>query len=96
MIGLANGGGDTVNCIKQAAEFGIMKGGQKVAGLSSSSRTCTAWACEPAQGVLLTEPYYWNLNAATREFGLRYRRAAERRGAELGAGRAIRRGDCIT
>ena len=71
-IGLANGGGDTVNCIKQAAEFGIMKGGQKVAGLIFLIQDVHGVGLQAAQGVLLTEPYYWNLNAATREFGLRY------------------------
>jgi branched-chain amino acid transport system substrate-binding protein len=72
VIGLANGGGDTVNCIKQAAEFGIMKGGQNVAGLIVLIQDVHGVGLEAAQGVLLTEPYYWNLNAATREFGLRY------------------------
>ena len=72
VIGLANGGGDTVNCIKQAAEFGIMKGGQSVAGLIVLIQDVHGVGLEAAQGVLLTEPYYWNLNAATREFGLRY------------------------
>jgi branched-chain amino acid transport system substrate-binding protein len=72
VIGLANGGGDTVNCIKQAAEFGIMKGGQKVAGLIFLIQDVHGVGLEAAQGVLLTEPYYWNLNAGTREFGLRY------------------------
>ena len=72
VIGLANGGNDTVNCIKQAAEFGIMKGGQQVAGLILLIQDIHGVGLEAAQGVLLTEPYYWNLNAATREFGLRY------------------------
>src|SRR3954447_21358902 len=71
-IGLANGGGDTVNCIKQAAEFGIMKGGQKVAGLIFLIQDVHGVGLQAAHGVLLTEPYYWNLNTATREFGLRY------------------------
>jgi branched-chain amino acid transport system substrate-binding protein len=72
VVGLANGGGDTVNCIKQAAEFGIMKGGQKVAGLIFLIQDVHGVGLAAAQGVLLTEPYYWNLNAGTREFGLRY------------------------
>jgi branched-chain amino acid transport system substrate-binding protein len=72
VIGLANGGSDTVNCIKQAAEFGIMKGGQQVAGLIFLIQDVHGVGLSAAQGVLLTEPYYWNLNAATREFGLRY------------------------
>ncbi len=72
VIGLANGGSDTVNCIKQAAEFGIMKGGQQVAGLIMLIQDVHGVGLAAAQGVLLTEPYYWNLNANTREFGLRY------------------------
>jgi branched-chain amino acid transport system substrate-binding protein len=71
-IGLANGGNDTVNCIKQAAEFGIMKGGQKVAGLIFLIHDVHGVGLASAQGVLLTEPFYWNLNAGTREFGKRY------------------------
>src|SRR5271156_3175810 len=72
VIGLANGGNDTVNCIKQAAEFGIMKGGQKVAGLIFLLHDVHGVGLSSAQGVLLTEPLYWNLNAGTREFSKRY------------------------
>ena len=71
-IGLANGGNDTVNCIKQAAEFGITKGGQKVAGLLFLLHDVHGVGLEAAQGVLLTEPFYWNLNAGTRQFGKRF------------------------
>ncbi len=72
VVGLANGGADTVNCIKQAAEFGIMKGGQKVAGLIFLIHDVHGVGLSSAQGVLLTEPFYWNLNAGTREFSKRY------------------------
>ena len=71
-IGLANGGDDTVNCIKQAAEFGIIKGGQKVAGLIFLIHDVHGVGLASAQGVLLTEPFYWNLNDGTREFGKRF------------------------
>ena len=71
-IGLANGGGDTVNCIKQAAEFGITKGGQKVAGLLFLLHDVHGVGLQAAQGVLLTEPFYWNLNDGTRAFGRRF------------------------
>ena len=71
-IGLANGGNDTVNCIKQAAEFGIMKGGQKVAGLIFLIHDVHGVGLAAAQGVLLTEPFYWNLNDGTRAFSRRY------------------------
>jgi branched-chain amino acid transport system substrate-binding protein len=72
VVGLANGGADTVNCIKQAAEFGIMKGGQKVAGLIFLIHDVHGVGLSSAQGVLLTEPFYWNLNAGTRDFSKRY------------------------
>src|ERR1700733_10876640 len=71
-IGLANGGSDTVNCIKQAAEFGIMKAGQKVAGLIFLIHDVHGVGLASAQGVLLTEPFYWNLNNGTRAFAKRY------------------------
>jgi branched-chain amino acid transport system substrate-binding protein len=72
VIGLANGGNDTVNCIKQAAEFGIVKGGQKVAGMLFLLHDVHGVGLAAAQGVLLTEPFYWNLNAGTRAFGQRF------------------------
>jgi branched-chain amino acid transport system substrate-binding protein len=71
-IGLANGGNDTVNSIKQAAEFGIMKGGQKLAGLIFLIHDVHGVGLASAQGVLLTEPFYWNLNDGTREFSKRF------------------------
>jgi branched-chain amino acid transport system substrate-binding protein len=71
-IGLANGGNDTVNCIKQAAEFGIMKGGQKVAGLIFLIHDVHGVGLNAAQGVLLTEPFYWNLSDGTRAFSKRF------------------------
>jgi len=72
VIGLANGGGDTVNCIKQAAEFGIMAGGQKVAGLIFLIQDVHGVGLQSAQGVLLNEPFYWDLNEGTRAFGRRF------------------------
>ncbi len=72
VIGLANGGTDTQNCIKQAAEFGLMKGGQKVAGLLLLINDVRGMGLEPSQGVLMSEPFYWNLNDQTRAFGRRF------------------------
>jgi len=72
VIGFANGGGDTINCIKQSAEFGIQKGGQKIAGLLFLLHDVHGVGLTAAQGVLLTEPFYWNLNDGTRDFGRRY------------------------
>jgi branched-chain amino acid transport system substrate-binding protein len=84
-IGLANGGSDTVNCIKQAAEFGITKK-QKVAGLLFLLHDVHGVGLQQAQGVLLNEAFYWNLNAGTREFAKRY--AARFNGVVPGAGHA--------
>ncbi|HEY1413626.1 MAG TPA: ABC transporter substrate-binding protein [Rhodopila sp.] len=72
VIGFANGGGDTVNCIKQAAEFGIQKGGQKIAGLLFLIHDVHGVGLASAQGVLLTEPFYWNMNDGTRAFAKRF------------------------
>jgi branched-chain amino acid transport system substrate-binding protein len=72
VIGFANGGGDTVNCIKQAAEFGIQKGGQKIAGLLFLIHDVHGVGLASAQGVLLTEPFYWNTNDGTRAFAKRF------------------------
>jgi branched-chain amino acid transport system substrate-binding protein len=74
VIGFANGGGDTVNCIKQSAEFGIQKGGQKIAGLLFLIHDVHGVGLTSAQGVLLTEPFYWNLNDGTRAFAKRFGR----------------------
>ena len=72
VIGFANGGTDTVNCIKQAAEFGIQKGGQKIAGLLFLIHDVHGVGLVSAQGVLLTEPFYWNMNPGTRAFAARF------------------------
>jgi branched-chain amino acid transport system substrate-binding protein len=72
VIGLANGGDDTVNCIKQAAEFGLTRGDHQVAGLIFLIHDVHGVGLQAAQGVLLTEPFYWNLNDGTRDFGKRF------------------------
>ncbi len=72
VVGLANGGSDTQNCLKQAAEFGLMKGGQKVAGMLLLINDVHGMGLQTAQGVLLSEPYYWNLNDGTRAFAKRF------------------------
>src|SRR3954452_7749620 len=66
VIGLANAGGDTINSIKQAAEFGIVKGGQKLAGLLVFASDVNALGLETAQGLALTETWYWDANDANR------------------------------
>jgi len=72
VIGLANAGGDTVNSIKQAAEFGIVKGGQKLAGLLVFVTDVNSIGLPLAQGLLLTEAFYWDQNDRTRAFAKRF------------------------
>ncbi len=73
VIGLANAGMDTVNAIKQAAEFGIVKGGQRLAGLLVFATDVQALTLPVAQGLVLTEAFYWDLNDETRAWTKRYR-----------------------
>jgi branched-chain amino acid transport system substrate-binding protein len=72
VVGLANAGGDTINSIKQAAEFGIVKGGQKMAGLLVFISDVHSIGLNLAQGLQLTEAFYWDLNDGTREFSKRF------------------------
>ena len=72
VIGLANGGVDAENCVKQAAEFGIMQGGQSVVGVGLLLNNILSIGLKAAQGVRLAEPYYWDLNDGTRGFGRRF------------------------
>jgi branched-chain amino acid transport system substrate-binding protein len=72
VIGLANAGGDTINSIKQAAEFGIVKGGQSIAGLLVFSSDIAALGLPTAQGLVLTETFYWDLNDGTRAWTKRW------------------------
>ena len=72
VIGLANAGGDTINSIKQAAEFGIVKGGQSLAGLLVFSSDVNALGLQTAQGLALTETWYWDMNDANRAWTKRW------------------------
>src|SRR6201987_1362565 len=72
VIGLANAGGDTINSIKQGAEFGIVKGGQKFAGLLVFASDVAALGLPTAQGLTLTEPWYWDANDTNREWTKRW------------------------
>jgi len=72
VIGLANAGGDTINSIKQAAEFGITQGGQKLAGLLMFITDVHSLGLQTAQGLVLTESFYWDLNDKTRDFSKRF------------------------
>ncbi|KAB2916618.1 MAG: ABC transporter substrate-binding protein [Hyphomicrobiaceae bacterium] len=68
IIGLANAGGDTINSIKQAAEFGIVAGGQNLAGLLVFITDVHALGLKTAQGLIFTESWYWDTNDANRAF----------------------------
>jgi branched-chain amino acid transport system substrate-binding protein len=72
IIGLANAGADTINAIKQGAEFGIVKGGQQFAGLLVFLTDVHSLGLNIAQGLLLTESFYWDLNDDTRAFSRRF------------------------
>src|ERR1700726_663480 len=78
IIGLANAGGDTINAIKQGAEFGIAAGGQHFAGLLVFVSDVQALGLKTAQGLILTETFYWDMNDATRAWTKRWQ--AERPG----------------
>ncbi|HEX7390250.1 MAG TPA: ABC transporter substrate-binding protein [Acidiphilium sp.] len=72
VIGLANAGLDTINALKGAAEFQIVKGGQKLAALLFTLSEVHGLGLQQAQGTVLAEAYYWDLNDKTRAFGNRY------------------------
>ena len=72
IIGLANAGGDTTNAIKQAAEFGIVKGGQNLAGLLVFITDVHALGLDKAQGLIMTETFYWDMNDKTRAFAKKF------------------------
>jgi branched-chain amino acid transport system substrate-binding protein len=78
IIGLANAGGDTINAIKQGAEFGIASGGQHFAGLLVFVTDVNALGLKTAQGLVLTETWYWDMNDANRAWTKRWQ--AERPG----------------
>jgi branched-chain amino acid transport system substrate-binding protein len=72
IIALANAGGDTIKAIKQASEFGIIQGGQKLAGMLLFISDIHSLGLKTAQGLQLTTAFYWDLNEQTRSFGERY------------------------
>src|SRR5690348_15596427 len=72
VIGLANAGGDTINSIKAGAEFGIVSGGQKFAGLLVFASDVAALGLQTAQGLTLTETWYWDANDTNRAWTKRW------------------------
>ena len=76
VVGLANAGGDTTNSIKQASEFGIVAGGQKLAALLLFITDVHSLGLKTAQGLTFTESFYWDLNDKTREWSKRFAKAS--------------------
>src|ERR1700709_1566318 len=72
IVGMANAGGDTTNSIKQASEFGIVAGGQKLAGLLLFITDVHSLGLKPARGLSFTESFYWDMNDQTRAWSKRF------------------------
>jgi branched-chain amino acid transport system substrate-binding protein len=72
IIGMANAGGDTTNTIKQASEFGIVRGGQNLAGLLVFLTDVHGLGLQTAQGLIFTEAWYWDMNDANRAFAKKF------------------------
>jgi branched-chain amino acid transport system substrate-binding protein len=72
VIGLANAGGDTVNAVKQAAEFGIRQGGQSIVAFLVFVNDVHGMGLKVAQGLQLLEAFYWDMNDDTRAFAKRF------------------------
>jgi len=72
IIGLANAGSDTINAVKQAAEFGIVRGGQNLAALLAFITDVHGMGLQTAQGLIMTEAWYWDMNDANREFAKKF------------------------
>src|SRR3954465_10950539 len=86
IIALANAGLDTTNSIKQAAEFGIVKGGQKLAGLLLTLAEVHGLGLEAAQGLVLTEAYYWDRDDKSRDLANRFFKRTGRMPSMIHAG----------
>jgi len=72
VIGLANAGGDTTNALKQAAEFGIIQGGQKMIALLQEVTDTHSLGVKATQGLIVTDAFYWDMNDETRAFSKRF------------------------
>lgn len=86
VIGLANAGGDTINSIKQASEFGITQAGQKLAGLLVFLSDVHSLGLKTAQGIVLTSSFYWDMNDKTRAWSDRFFKVMNRRPTMVQAG----------
>ncbi len=72
IVGLANAGADTINSIKQSAEFGIVRGGQRLAGLLVFITDVHALGLKAAQGLVITNSFYWDMTEKTRAWAKRF------------------------
>ncbi|MDN5844154.1 MAG: ABC transporter substrate-binding protein, partial [Alcaligenaceae bacterium] len=85
-IALANGGADTINSIKQAAEFGVTQGGQKLVALAMVISDVNALGLDAAQGLVATTPFYWDRDDASREFSAKFEKLTDRKPGMVQAG----------
>ena len=79
IIGLANSGDDALNTIKQAGEFGIVEGGQRIGGLLLLINTVHGLGLKASQGIIIAEAFYWDMDDATRDFSRRFEAAAKKK-----------------
>ncbi|MGJ7491555.1 ABC transporter substrate-binding protein [Variovorax sp. ZT4R33] len=86
IIGLANGGADTINSIKQASEFGLPQGGQRLVGLAVVISDIHALGLARAQGLLATTAFYWDRDPASRAFSERFEKRTGRKPGMIQAG----------
>jgi branched-chain amino acid transport system substrate-binding protein len=86
VVAFANAGGDTINSVKQASEFGLAQSGQQLAGLLVFANDVHSLGLETAQGLTLTESFYWDLNDGTREFAARFEEKMNKKPSMVQAG----------
>ena len=86
VVAFANAGGDTINSVKQASEFGLAQSGQQLAGLLVFANDVHSLGLETAQGLTLTESFYWDLNDGTREFAARFEEKMKKKPSMVQAG----------
>ena len=86
IVALANAGRDTTNSIKQAAEFGTVKQGQKLAGLLMTLTEVHSLGLDAAQGLVLTEGFYWDHDDQSRAFSERFFKRTGRMPSMIHAG----------
>lgn len=86
VVAFANAGGDLVNSIKQASEFGLVQGGQILAGLLVFANDIHSLGLQTAQGLMLTESFYWDLNDQTREWSARFEEKMKKKPSMVQAG----------